>query len=112
MCIRVLDVSKSVVITDVDTGKDMEVTGATGRGLYKYVKDFLHGELRIMTKVKGLCTDGASAVYRKTTDDNDTSISMGSEWLRDEELDLRHHNWCLGHRVSLLLGDCLSRMPR
>ena len=112
MCIRVLDVSKSVVITDAGTGQRIEVTGATGRGLYKYVKDFLHGELRIMFKVMGLCTDGASAVYRRQVDDNDTSISMGSEWLRDEELDLRYHNWCIGHRVSLLLGDCLSSMPR
>ena len=32
--------------------------------------------------------------------------------MRDSSLDLVIHKWCLAHRSSLLLGDCLTAMPR
>jgi hypothetical protein len=107
----VLDVSDSVVVQD-SAGKELILSGATGHGLFKHVRAFLDGDLSIMSKVKGLVTDGASAVYRKTHDTGDTSISFGSTWLRDEDLSLALHKWCLAHRDSLLLGDCLRAMPR
>jgi hypothetical protein len=111
VCLRVLDVSEDVVVED-SLGNSLTLSGATGRGLFKYVRDFLDGDLRVMCKVRALCTDGASAVFRKTADKKDTSISLGSTWLRDGTLNLALHKWCLAHRDSLLLGDCLSKMPR
>ena len=107
--LAILDVSGNVEILDHVTQTVEIVSGSTGRGLFVKIRSLVEEKLRIFHKIIGLCTDGASVVYRRTADPECLSSSVGSILMRGGYL--RLHFWCLAHRLSLLLNDCLSAMP-
>jgi hypothetical protein len=107
--LNVLDVTEDVTMNGV------KYTGASGHGLFVHVNKYLGpSDMDIAQNLKGLTTDGASAVYRKTADPKDTSTSFGSVFARnyisEDGLKLLK-NWCIAHRSSLVLLDSLQAMP-